>query len=67
LIEIFLVVCSSLDSILIMNFVFVFLDIEPSVKTLLIGYSDEVIDCVVTNLATVTGQSVCRYVDFLPR
>jgi len=45
-----------------MNFAFF---TEPSVKTLVLGYLDEVMDTVVTDLATVTDQSVCRYVDFL--
>jgi len=39
--------------------------VEPSVKTLILGYSNDVIEAVARNLTIVTDIPVGRYVDFL--
>jgi len=51
-----------LNNILLMNFC---LYVEPSVKTLILGYSNDVIEDVARNLTIVTDIPVGRYVDFL--
>jgi len=42
--------------------IFFVFDIEPTIKALVIGYSAEMIDCIVGNLSAVAGAPVCWYV-----
>ena len=69
LFEILLVSCSSVAFLVkkykhTHNEFFFLFDIEPTIKTLVIGYSEEVISCV-GKLSAMTGAPVCRYVNFL--